>query len=218
MQPSIQVEYDSDRISAPIEIPEDSPSPEAIRRAHIGTEASIKAIGHLLLIGVALGGFGLLGSLGQVAQTPAGILTILTSVGLLIGNGISGVWLRNLDPRGRTFYTALFIVHCMILAFQAPGLIDQLSQTAAAMTVTRAAFHRTYYVLASMAMIPLLLRTVFLYVLWNRKARLAMTEYYQTTIIPATPHIEYRSRVPLLILLGVALLIAVVIALAIVSA
>ena len=218
MQPAIHVEYNDDRISAPIEIPEDIPTPEAIRRTHVNAETSIRAIGHLLLLSVVLGGIALFRSLGQMGQSPAAMLDILASVGFLIGNGISGAWLGRLDSRGRLLYTGLFFLHLALLAFQAPGLCDQLSKAAAAMTTTQVDFHRTYYALLSMTLIPQLVRTLVLYVLWSRKARMVMTEHYQTTIIPATPQIKYRSRVPLLILLGVVLAIGIFITLVIMSA
>lgn len=215
----MQVEYVSDPVSAPIDIPEESPSPEQIRRAHIRAESSIKAIGLLLLLSVAVSALGLFRSLGQVAQGPAGVPAILTSVGWLIGTGISGMWLHALDPRGRRLFTVLCLVYIATLAFQAPGMLDELSNAAAAMTTTQASFQRAYYMLLAMGLSPLLVRAAIMYILWNRKGRMVMSRHYRQAIIPATPQIQCRSRLFFfLALAGWTLLIAALVALAVMSA
>jgi hypothetical protein len=207
MQPAIHVEYNDDRISAPIEIPEDIPTPEAIRRSHIGAEANIKAIGQLMLLGVVMGGFNLVRSLAAADASPIGTASILFSLAWLAAAAMCGVWLHALEPKGRLLYTVLSIVQFVMVPFElrdAGALLDGTRATLTAAVV--------------MALVLLLVRLIFLYILWNRKGRMVMSLHYRHEIIPATPGIKYRSRTPFLILLGVVLVIAVVITLAIVSA
>jgi hypothetical protein len=207
MQPAIHVEYNDDRSSAPIiEIPEDIPTPEAIRRTHIVSEANIKGLGQLVLLGVVLESVNLVRSLGAADSSPAGA-GLLLSVAWLVAAALCGFWLRALEPKGRLLFTVLSIVQLVTVAFE-------LHAAGALLAATRATLNST----TVMALVLLLMRLTFLYILWNRKGRMVLSRHYRHEIIPATPGIEYRSRAPWLILLGVVLVIAAVIALAIVSA
>lgn len=194
---------DSDRFSAPIEIPDESPSPEAIRIAHINAEASIKAIGQLVLLGVVLGAMHLFFSLGAGDTGSMGALGLAFSIASLVAAAFAGAWLCAFDPRGRLLYTLLSLVQLVWAPFEWQAARELHTGTGVSPTAA--------------ALVWSFVHLLFLYVLWNRKGRMVMSRHYRETIIPATPRVEYRSRLPLLIGLGVLLmiiLVAVAIALA----
>lgn len=185
--------YDSDRISAPIEIPDESPSPEAIRRAHIKAEANIKAIGQLLLLGVAVGAIQLVRSLGGAAGTGSiGAPDLALSLASLVATALSGAWLCASDSKGRLLFTLLSIVQLLMTPFELRAASEVDAGTGVSLTT-----------MSAMTILWLLVRLVMLYMLWNGKGRMVMSRHYREAIIPATPGVEYRSRLPLLIALGV---------------
>lgn len=170
MQVNSVMPYETDHVSSPIEIPDESPTPAAIRAAHFRTETSVKAIGTLLWVYVVLGCLAML-RLAPPMDAP-GLLQILLGVSLLTANVISGALLRKLDPRGRWIYTLLFLVHLVPLGIHAIAPAGALA----------------------VVLIPYVahgvVHGVLLCILWSRKGRTVMGRHYRRTIIPATPHIR----------------------------
>lgn len=175
--------YETDHLSSPIEIPDESPTPAAIRAAHFRTETSVKTIGTLLWICAGLG----LAMLGLALSMDApGLRPILLVVSLLTASVIGGALLRKLDPRGRWIYTILFLVHLVLLGIAAQELI----WTVQGLSCTRYSYFPTDAQALFVVLIPYVVHAGFLYILWSRKGRTVMGRHYRRTIIPATPHIR----------------------------
>lgn len=175
--------YETDHLSSPIEIPDESPTPAAIRAAHFRTETSVKTIGSLLWIYAVLG----LAMLGLVLSMDApGLRPILLCVSLLTASVIGGALLRKLDPRGRWIYTLLFLVHLVLLGINAMTLVD--------IVMSKSCLLCSYFPskgeALSVVLLPYVVHGFFLYILWSRKGRTVMGRHYRRTIIPATPHIR----------------------------
>lgn len=186
MQVATVTDYEEDHISGPIEIPDETPTPAAIRRAHRRTETSVKAIGSLLLVYVALGCLALFRSSLSPGMPVPGLLPALLGASLLIASGIGGTLLRELDPRGRWIYTILFLVHLVLLGIDAPALNTLLGHTAS----ETGNLHGYDHPVLSLVLLAYLVHGAFLYILWSRKGRTVMGRHYRRTIIPATPHIR----------------------------
>jgi hypothetical protein len=106
---------------------------------------------------------------------------ILVATGSALG--FAGYLLRRLDPRGRTLYTVIAAIQIVVaLATNAdnPGSLGQL-----------------LWVVLMVAL------------LWWGKASAVMTAHYREVVVPATPHIKYKTS-PLLIVLGVLLIAALI--------
>lgn len=175
--------HETDHLSDPIEIPDESPTPAAIRAAHFRTETSVKTIGALLWVYVVLG----LAILGLALSMDApGLRPILLSVSLLTASAIGGALLRKLDPRGRWIYTLLFLVHLVLLGSNA----TELTQFVQGVSCVRCSYFPTDAQALFVVLIPYVVHGVFLYILWSRKGRTVMGRHYRHTIIPATPHIR----------------------------
>jgi hypothetical protein len=184
MQFGSVIPYETDHLSDPIEIPDESPTPAAIRAAHFRTETSVKTIGSLLWIYVGLGCLAMLGL--ALSMDGLGLLPILLGVSLLTASAIGGALLRKLDPRGRWIYTLLFLVHLALLGIAAKELILTLQS----LSCTRCSYFPTDAQALSVVLIPYVVHGFFLYVLWSREGRTVMGRHYRHTIIPATPHIR----------------------------
>jgi hypothetical protein len=103
---------------------------------------------------------------------------VLVVVGAAMGWG--GYWLRRLDPRGRTIYTVLAAILVVgTLARNTDNLAYQLG--------------RMFW--------PLLLIAL----LWGRKAGVVLTPHYREVVVPATPHVKYKTS-PWVIALGLVLI------------
>jgi hypothetical protein len=102
---------------------------------------------------------------------------ILVAMGVVLGG--AGYWLRRLDPRGRTIYTGFAV---LLIAWTLFTNIDNV------------AYHigRMFW--------PALMVGL----LWGRKAGVVMTPHYRDVVVPATPHVKYKSSL-LVIVLGLIL-------------
>lgn len=184
MQFGSVIPYETDHLSDPIEIPDESPTPAAIRAAHFRTETSVKTIGSLLWIYVGLGCLAMLGLV--LSMDAPRLLPILLGVSLLTASAIGGALLRKLDPRGRWIYTLLFLVHLALLGIAAQKLIWMLKASSS----RHYSYHPTDAQALFVVLIPYVVHGFFLYILWSRKGRTVMGRHYRRTIIPATPHIR----------------------------
>lgn len=203
------IAYDADPASAPIEIPDESPTPAFIRTAHASIEASIKALGVLCLLGAMWGGLRLLGSFADIDTNPAALQGILFAAAWFVAAARCTTWLWALDRRGRLLYTALFLVDAAVFAYQAyqaHALLTMLRETFAMTAASHVSFHHDFYSQLATGFALLLVRCAFLYALWSRKGRMVMSRHYRDTIIPATPGLEHRGRVPLLVVLTLLLI------------
>jgi hypothetical protein len=99
--------------AAPVDDVPASPQAEAIRRAHINHEASIKAVGFLYYLGGVLLTLGGVVSLVGASSEPSGAVVALLLVALGVGQLFAGWGVRALRPWGR-------IVGCVLSAI---GLI-----------------------------------------------------------------------------------------------
>jgi hypothetical protein len=220
MQFNSVITYEADH-SAPIEIPDESPTAATIRRTHASTEASIKALGVLCLLVVVLGALRLAGSIAKMDTSSTAMQSILFAAAWLVVAARCGTWLRALDPRGRLLYTLLFIIDLGVFAyqtFQAHALLTMLRETFAMAATSQVSLHEHFQVQLALGLAALIVRLAFMCFLWNRQGRMVMSRHYRHTIIPATPDITHRSRVPLLFLLALLLSIAVMAGVGIVMA
>ena len=177
--------HETDHLSDPIEIPDESPTPAAIRAAHLRTETSVKTIGALLWVYAVLGCLAMLVLAASMDASP-GLLPILLGVSLLTASAIGGALLRKLDPRGRWIYTILFLVHLVLLGIAAQEFI----WTVQGLSCTRYSYFPTDAQALFVVLIPYVVHAGFLYILWSRKGRTVMGRHYRRTIIPATPHLR----------------------------
>lgn len=120
--------------------------------------------------------FCLVTGLPQVTSDPVGGMVLVAEGAAL---GFAGYRLRRLDPTGRALYSviaALQIVLTLAMNDIEPYLLGRLFWP--------------------MLMVALL---------WGRKASVAMTPHYREVVVPATPHIKYKTS-PLVIVLGLLLI------------
>jgi hypothetical protein len=155
---------------------------EAIRRAHLSSETNIKSIGSLAILGAVLQ---LLGSLALMTTAP---VEAVIRIVVVVGVGASGLWLRDLKPLGRTVYSALLAL----------GVLSTLVSVAVATHAHEA---------MPVAAFTVVIGGLFLWVLWNSKARVVFSEHYRQVVIPATPYVKYKTSkvaiaVLVLLLLG----------------
>jgi hypothetical protein len=154
---------------------------EAHRRAHLNAETNIKTVGFLLY----LAAFGCLaGGLPRLTFDLVGGM-VLVAVGSALG--WAGYLLRRLDPRGRTLYTVIAAIQIVVVLAtntdnNVPGILGQL-----------------FWVMLMVAL------------LWWGKAGVVMTAHYREVVVPATPHIKYKTS-PLVIVLGLLLLAVLILA------
>lgn len=163
---------------------------EAIRRAHLSSETNIKSIGSLAILGAVLQ---LLAAIGLMANAPVeGAIRLAAVVAL----GISGYLLRDLKPAGRMIYTVMLAL----------GLLSTLVTAATASAAQ----------MAPVAVVSLIVGGLFLWVLWNAKAKVVFSEHYREVVIRATPYVKYKTSkvaIAVLIVLLIVFVAAVVAAL-----
>lgn len=173
---------------------------EAIRRAHIGHEASVRSVGLLYLLGGVLGIFNLVGSaISLVSQVGDGkITTAPVAIGLVILTGMTaiqlalGVGLRRLRHWAQIGAAIMTGLALLLLAF---GSVVSL--------VTGGVGFVEVIILTMMAAIPA-------YILWllvGEKGRMVFSLEYQA-IREMTPEIKYRTSIIVKICVG--LLVALI--------
>ena len=99
MQFNSVIAYEADPLSAPIEIPDESPTAATIRRIHAGTEASIKALGVLCLLAVVLGALRLVGAIAEMDTSWAAVQSILFAAAWLVSRSASTRRVEDVPPR-----------------------------------------------------------------------------------------------------------------------
>jgi hypothetical protein len=148
---------------------------EATRQRLIKAETNIKSIGSLMLLG---GVFILLSAIRALERSgiEAGIALVTAVLALFVG-----IKLRQLATIGRTMYTGLagLAVLSEIVAFAlAPGSS-----------------------LVGVIVFRLGIVALFLSVLWNKNASEVFTDHYRTVVIPATPHVKYKTSTAAVVVL-----------------
>lgn len=164
-------------------IAQDAPSPaganaelEAIRRAHLSAETNIKSIGSLAILGAVLQ---VLAAIEAMAHAPAEGIGRLVAVAAI---GASGFMLRDLKPVGRIIYTVMLGI----------GLVSTV------VTVLLGPAQAAVPV----AIVTLVVGGLFLWVLWNGKAKVVFSEHYRQVVIPQTPYVKYKtSKVAIAVLI-----------------
>jgi hypothetical protein len=169
---------------------------EAIRRAHIGREATIRAIGALALLGgilVGFAGISALAVLGQGAVVPEEARArAMLGTGLLVLLGglyvVTGVLLRKVHPLGRVLFTVGF-------ALGLASLVSNAGQDAEATGR-----------LVGQQLLPAL----FTWILWSGRSRTIFSPRYRAEIVPQTPHVKYRTPTWLWVVVGLLVLLVLV--------
>jgi len=157
---------------------------EATRRAHLASEANIKSIGALVILGAVLQ---VVGAIGRMSTSPIAVVLQLMLGGLL---GASGLGLRSLAPWARRTYTGVLVLSfgaLVVATFIGPTTDGRLP------------------VLVGSAVVAAL----FLWVLWNGKANVVFSEHYREVVVRQTPHIKYKTSKVALAVLVVLLLVFV---------
>lgn len=162
---------------------------EPMRRAHINTETNIKSIGSLALFGGVINAVGGIMALGEA---PIDAAIALAIAGIALAAGVS---LRRLAPRGRVLYTVLAAL--VLLANIVRVLL--IGAVVGAQMVG--------------IVLPLVVMGLFLSILWGAKGGVVFSEHYRDVVIPATPHVKYKTSkvaIALLVLLVVVFIAAIV--------
>jgi len=184
-----------DAATGPAPVDDERAAHETVRRAHIKREASIRSIGTLFLLGCILA---VLASFAAVVgMAVVGFTEILIYGVVSIIYGLTAYWLRNLDGKGR-------VVASILVGL---GLVGNLSW--AVFTIPQAIEEPPVFV---GMLLPLLFLGAILYTLWSKPSNVIFSDHYRNVVVPATPHVKYRSKVAIVILviLLVILLAAVI--------
>lgn len=184
--------FASPRVSAAAAAPDIDGQSEAerIRRDHIGNEANIKGIGGLVFLG-GLANVGLCFFLASVWMKTGENGRSFALAGLMGGSMVSGglqlfggIQLMRLRVIGRVLATLALVL----------GFLVSVSTAESSFAVGRA--------LGNM-LIPVLIISM----LWRAKASMVFSDRYRLEVIPATPHVKYRTPRWIWILLGLLLLL-----------
>jgi hypothetical protein len=151
---------------------------EAIRRKHLNRETNIKAVGFL----AALGGIGCL--LKGVSDLTVAVVPAVVLIAMGSGMLFAGARMRKLEPLGRTIYTVVAAV----------GVVGQFVD-----------FAQTKQ---GSSLMGVGITLAFLSLVWRGDAQVVFSDHYRTVVVPATPHVKYKTPVwiwVLVALLGLAL-------------
>jgi hypothetical protein len=191
------------------ELPSDMVEAEVIRRTYLSHEASVKSIGSLHYLGVALGvmGFavmiftGLSGTVAEGRNSAPFVgavvyLLVVVSVNLVMGIGLTG-----LKPWAR--WTEVVLASILLLIY----LLGTL-----AAAVGNSPFDGS--VIAGAVVISLILSYI-LYLLLSKKSSMVFSPEYRL-LIERTPHIKYRTSwivkgclIVLIVVIGIGIVAAV---------
>lgn len=152
---------------------------EAIRRQHLGRETNIKAVGGLAILGAI--GCIVTGLNALTVSAVQAAIVLASGVGLFL----AGARLRKLEPLGRTIYTVVASV----------GMAGQLI-----------AWFQTH---DGSGLLGIGITLAILSILWRGNAAVVFSDHYRHVVVPATPHVKYRTPVWVwavlaLVLMGVA--------------
>jgi hypothetical protein len=150
------------------------PNLESIRRMHLRTEATIKGIGGFLVVAAVLGGLSFLTSMGDIPENPL----ILVDLPGAIATLLAGLWLRDLDSAGRALYTVIALARVGLLAASLGIQTDSISR-----------FGLNHILLVALVLFAVILPGILLLILWSRKARMVLSDYYQRSVLPVTGHV-----------------------------
>ena len=159
---------------------------EAIRRVHLSSETNIKSIGSLAILGAILQ---LVGAVTLMSTSPVGAVVQMMLCGVM---GATGISLRKLLPWGRNVYSVMLALSLAAVVIAAVG---------------NPAGAGALPVLVIMGLVSAL----FMWVLWNAKAKVVFSEHYREVVLPATPHIKYKTSMISIVVLIVLLAIFVAI-------
>tara|TARA_R110002050_G_scaffold209687_1_gene345693 strand:+ start:210 stop:908 length:699 start_codon:yes stop_codon:yes gene_type:complete len=154
---------------------------EAVRKANLTHEASVKSIGLLYYISAGFGFIaglmslvGAIGLMGQSSSEGAGV-SLLVAIALLVLSPLQFIvarWLRQLNPKARTPATIFSVLG--LLGFPIGTIINGY----------------------------------FLYLLQSKKGATVFSAEY-AKVIAATPHIKYKTPIVVWILFGLVVLLIV---------
>ena len=177
---------------------------ELIRKQHINTETKIKAVAALILLGAIFTIFSLIGLSTQMndpmyAEIPEHYFPIVMVLNAIQGVLLfmSGVKLRKLFFVGAKLYAAT-------IALGMSGIFIDLT----ILELPRELLPQLIGQYVGSMIIPL----IILAFIMGKKARVVYSEEYRMQVIPATPHVKYKS--PWLILLLIVIVVVVVIGIA----
>lgn len=177
----------------PYAAPESDPEPvepdlppdstEAIRRAHLNHEASVKAVGTLYLLSAVLLGFSGVVVLANLRSLPAEIRTIqaasaVFNLVLAVVFGFVAHGLRRLLPWGRWLAVGV-ICTLLVLSLGNIAYIAMVNPAMAGFT-------------AGVALVSALIPAYILYLLLSEKGRMVFSPQYKR-VIAQTPHVKYRT-------------------------
>jgi hypothetical protein len=152
----------------------DEQRPESIRRIHLGTESTIKAIGGFLMAIAIWGAFGVLRSMGDIPENPL----VLLNVAGVIATFLAGLWLRDLESAGRALYTVLSMARVGVLA------VTWIVQSG-----TISPFGVNYFLLGIQVLFAIILPGIVLLILWSPKARMVLSDDYRRRVLSVTGHV-----------------------------
>lgn len=211
---SIYMDQVLDTGSAPIDIPDDDPSAEAIRREHLRAEANLKATGALLLLAAAHSSYVLLRDGGTPSAAPESMPPVLLGLGLIVAFVIGGVLLRQLKPMGRWLFTALAVIATVRDGLDLSSMLgDPMMQPGTMPSIPP-------LVMVMISVQLMIFRCFILYSLWNRRGRMVTSAHYRNQVVSATSHLTFPrriSQVTMAFVLTVALIIFEVIFVAVSS-
>lgn len=163
---------------------------EAIRRRCIKREANIKSVGTLFLIGAALLGLGAIGGLiATVAgDVFTGLLIFVIAGGMATLYGFIARWLKQLEHRGRLAATILVGLGIAINVLS--GIAEAVASGDPSQMPTT----------LGGSLGGMLIPGLILYALWSSPSETIFTAHYRDVVVPATPHIKYRSVVAIVLL------------------
>ena len=174
---------------------------ELLRKQHINTEANIKGISSLILLATLFMGFSLF-TLTKLKNHPDLLLPDSYINALMVIAAVQGVCLlisglnlRKLKMLGAKLYAASVVVGLsrIVVDFSTLEIPADLAGEIIGQHIGR-------------MLIPLLV----LAFLFGRKARFVYSDEYRLKVIPATPHVKYKS--PWLLLLLILIVIVVLVA------
>ena len=165
----------------PNEIASASTSPEFIRRTHISTETSVKAIGWLILLGGGVGMFSLFAN-----SAPTAGLQMLWGLAMSVVAIVAGILMVTLNAMGRLIYTGLVLVNLAQLAFNAHSVLA---------TFEHIGDPQKYLMVSALTMLfALAFPAWFLSILWSRKGRMVLSPRYRDEIVPLALGVRFRTR------------------------
>lgn len=157
---------------------------EATRRRLIGTETNVRSLGALVIFGSVISAAS---GLGALSSSPVdGVVTLVVAAVALY----AGLALRKLDPVGRMLWTIVALIGVIRVAWTIATLSSQPGASS----------------LAPALLVQIFVIALFLALLWGRNGKDVFTEHYRRVVVPATPHVKYKTSVVAIVVLVIVVL------------